>query len=77
MAKAIRVFGLIVLGIGVYLLAYEWLQKNGPSIKSWLVYTKNNEKNMTGVVLERLKEVVKNDIIAPKVRDLKRRLGWN
>ena len=77
MAKAIRVFGLIVLGIGIYLLAHDWLKKHGPSIKNWAVYVKNNETSMSGVVLETLKEVIKNDVIAPKVRDLKRRLGWN
>ena len=77
MAKAFRILGLVVLGIAVYMLAYDWLKKNGQSIKSWALYVKNNERSMTGVILETLKEVVKNDIIAPKVRDLKRRLGWN
>ena len=76
MTKLMRVLGLVVLGIGVYLLAHDWLKKHGPSIKNWAVYVKNNECNMRGIVLETLKEVVRNDIIAPKLRDLKRRLGW-
>lgn len=77
MAKVIRIFGLIVLGIALYILAYDWVKKNGTQIRSWLVYIKNNETSMTGVVMETLKEVVANDVIKPKIRDLKRRLGWN
>ena len=76
MAKVIRIFGLIVLGIALYILAYDWVKKNGTQIRSWLVYIKNNETSMTGVVMETLKEVVANDVIKPKIRDLKRRLGW-